>query len=84
MLLPRQQAIVDLARRAGRVTVEDLSTRFDVTPQTIRKDLNELCDKRLLTRVHGGAILASGVENVGYDARRSRDAATFRADGDHQ
>jgi DeoR family glycerol-3-phosphate regulon repressor len=71
MLVPRQQAIVDLARRSGRVTVEDLSARFDVTPQTIRKDLNELCDKRLLTRVHGGAILASGVENVGYDARRT-------------
>ena len=71
MLVPRQQAIVDLARQAGRVTVEGLSARFDVTPQTIRKDLNELCDKRMLTRVHGGAILASGVRNVGYDARRS-------------
>lgn len=71
MLIPRQQAIVDLARQAGRVTVEDLSSRFDLTPQTIRKDLNELCDKRLLTRVHGGAILASGVQNVGYDARRA-------------
>ncbi len=46
------------------------AARFDVSPQTIRKDLNELCDKRLLTRVHGGAILSSGVENVGYDARR--------------
>jgi DeoR family glycerol-3-phosphate regulon repressor len=71
MLIPRQQAIVDRARQAGRVIVEDLSSRFDVTPQTIRKDLNELCDKRLLTRVHGGAILASSVQNVGYDARRA-------------
>ena len=41
-----------------------------MTPQTIRKDLNELCDQRLLTRIHGGAILSSGVENVGYEARR--------------
>lgn len=71
MLLPRQQAIVDLARQAGRVTVEDLAGRFDVTPQTIRKDLNDLCEQRLLTRIHGGAILASGVQNVGYDARRT-------------
>ena len=38
--------------------------------QTIRKDLNELCDQRLLTRIHGGAVIASGVENVGYEARR--------------
>jgi DeoR family glycerol-3-phosphate regulon repressor len=50
--------------------VDDLALRFNVTPQTIRKDLNELCDKRVLTRIHGGAILSSGVENVGYDARR--------------
>jgi DeoR family glycerol-3-phosphate regulon repressor len=70
MLIARQHAILDLAKQIGRVTVEDLAARFDVTPQTIRKDLNELCDQRLLARVHGGAILASSVENVGYDARR--------------
>ena len=70
MLIARQNTILDIARQAGRVTVEELSARFDVTPQTIRKDLNELCDKRLLTRIHGGAILSSGVENVGYEARR--------------
>ena len=70
MLIARQNRILEIARQAGRVTVEELSARFDVTPQTIRKDLNELCDKRMLTRIHGGAILSSGVENVGYDARR--------------
>lgn len=66
----RQQQILDLARQSGRVLVEDLAARFDVTPQTIRKDLNELCERRVLARVHGGAQLASGVENVSYDARR--------------
>ena len=40
----RQQQILDIARSAGRVTVDDLATRFEVTPQTIRKDLNELCE----------------------------------------
>lgn len=70
MLIARQQAIVELAKRVGRITVEELATRFDVTPQTIRKDLNELCERRLLSRIHGGAVLSSGVENVGYDARR--------------
>jgi len=33
------------------------------------RDLNELCDARALTRVHGGAMIASGVENLAYDAR---------------
>ena len=53
------------------MTVDDLSARFEVTPQTIRKDLNDLCSQRILTRVHGGAILSSGVANVDYEARRA-------------
>ncbi|WP_245520527.1 DeoR family transcriptional regulator, partial [Mesorhizobium sp. M1C.F.Ca.ET.212.01.1.1] len=39
-------------------------------PQTIRKDLNDLCDQRLLTRIHGGALFPSGIENMEYEARR--------------
>jgi DeoR family glycerol-3-phosphate regulon repressor len=66
----RQTEIVALARSSGRVIVEELARRFEVSPQTIRKDLNELCERRVLTRVHGGAIVASGVENLAYEARR--------------
>jgi DeoR family transcriptional regulator, glycerol-3-phosphate regulon repressor len=69
-LSQRQSEILRLTRVQGRVVVEDLAARFDVTPQTIRRDLNDLCDARLLTRTHGGALLASGVANVAYDARR--------------
>lgn len=78
----RQQAILDHARIQGRVTVEDLSQRFDVTPQTIRKDLNELCERHFLSRVHGGAMVSSGVENLGYAARRQIAAAEKRAIGE--
>ncbi|NYZ16879.1 DeoR/GlpR transcriptional regulator [Azospirillum sp. RWY-5-1] len=67
---PRQTEILALARSSGRVTVDDLAARFAVTPQTIRKDLNDLCDRRLLQRVHGGAVVGSGTENLGYEARR--------------
>lgn len=66
----RRQEILAIARAQGRVNVEDLASRFEVTPQTIRKDLNELCEQRVLSRIHGGAVIASGVENVGYEARR--------------
>ena len=66
----RQAEIVALARDAGRVVVDDLAARFAVTPQTIRRDLNELCDGGVLTRVHGGALIASSVANLAYEARR--------------
>ena len=70
MLTDRLNEILELARQTGRVTVDALAERFQVTPQTIRKDLGELCQRRLLARVHGGAIVSSGVENVQYEARR--------------
>src|SRR3954467_1466953 len=66
----RQSEILNIARAFGRVTVEDLARRFEVSAQTIRKDLNDLCDQRSRTRIHGGAIIASGVENLAYEARR--------------
>ena len=69
-LNPRQHQIMTLARQLGTVQVDDLAGRFDVTPQTIRRDLNDLCDGRMLARTHGGAMLSSGVENVAYEARR--------------
>ncbi|MDD7911937.1 MULTISPECIES: DeoR/GlpR family DNA-binding transcription regulator [Pseudovibrio] len=70
MLVARHNSILDLARSNGRVEVEDLAERFSVSPQTIRKDLNDLCEQGLLSRVHGGAVLAYGVENVGYATRK--------------
>jgi DeoR family transcriptional regulator, glycerol-3-phosphate regulon repressor len=66
----RQSQILMLLRETGRVGVEDLAARFTVTPQTIRRDLNELSDARLISRVHGGAIIASGVANLAYEARK--------------
>src|SRR6267154_2058921 len=77
----RQTEILNIARAFGRVMVEDLARRFEVSAQTIRKDLNDLCDQRSLTRIHGGAIIASGVENLAYEARRFVAAEEKRAIG---
>ena len=54
----RQAAILDLARQHGRVEVASLADTFDVTTETIRRDLSDLQRRRLVRRVHGGAILA--------------------------
>jgi DeoR family glycerol-3-phosphate regulon repressor len=77
----RQAKIVELARQQGEVTVEELVAAFDVTPQTIRKDLNILCDRGALKRTHGGAMHPSGVENVEYEARRQIAPGEKRAIG---
>ncbi|HET6521984.1 MAG TPA: DeoR family transcriptional regulator [Geminicoccaceae bacterium] len=66
----RRQQIVEVVQRQGFVTIEDLAQRFAVTPQTVRRDINELCDRDLLRRYHGGAGLPSSVENLAYPARQ--------------
>jgi DeoR family glycerol-3-phosphate regulon repressor len=80
-LSDRQTKIVEQAKSVGRVLVDDLAETFGVTPQTIRKDLNDLCNAQLLTRIHGGATFPRGTENVRYDARRQIAATEKQAIG---
>ncbi len=56
----RQRALLAYIRSHGTGQVKSLAARFRVTPQTIRRDLNILCTRRLLQRVHGGAVAAGG------------------------
>lgn len=75
----RQSKIMGLARTEGRVMVDDLAARFDVTTQTVRRDLNELAQGGLLSRVHGGAMLATSVNNIDYQERRALSLDAKRA-----
>jgi DeoR family transcriptional regulator, fructose operon transcriptional repressor len=52
----RHAAIIEKARTSGRVDVGELAADFDVTPETVRRDLTSLERYGLLRRVHGGAI----------------------------
>jgi DeoR family fructose operon transcriptional repressor len=52
----RQRDIYGLALKQGAVDVSALAKRFNVTTETIRRDLTELQDRLLLRRVHGGAV----------------------------
>ena len=80
-LTARQNEILQAARIRGRVGVDALASDHEVTPQTIRRDLNELCARGLLARVHGGAVPATSVSNVGYEDRRGLAAEGKRRIG---
>jgi len=62
LAIERQQRILDMLRRDGRVHATDLSTEFAVSEDTIRRDLRSLDETGLLHRVHGGAVLHSPLE----------------------
>lgn len=73
----RQQAILELLRRDGKVLVVDLMTRLNVSEDTIRRDLNELTESGLLQRVHGGALPRA--PELSFEQRLRETDATKRA-----
>lgn len=52
----RQFQISELINRNGRLQVSQLCEIFDIGEATARRDLNELFEKGIIKRVHGGAI----------------------------
>jgi DeoR family L-fucose operon activator len=51
----RKKQIVNLVNNVKHISVEELSSTFSVSVETIRRDLKALDTKGLLVRVHGGA-----------------------------
>jgi DeoR family transcriptional regulator, glycerol-3-phosphate regulon repressor len=66
----RQAGIVEMARARGFVNIDALAGSLGVTPQTIRRDINRLCESGVLARYHGGASLAPNTRNIDYRARK--------------
>jgi len=66
----RHAKIQHLVRAKGYITIEHLAAQFDVTPQTIRRDINLLSREGVIHRYHGGAGLAPSTENVAYTQRK--------------
>ncbi|MFJ5531624.1 DeoR/GlpR family DNA-binding transcription regulator [Streptomyces sp. NPDC093261] len=71
----RQQEILRLARDGGRVDVMSLAEEFQVTAETIRRDLKALDRAGLVRRVHGGAIPAGRLDFEPDLAERESTAA---------
>ncbi|MFE9774884.1 DeoR/GlpR family DNA-binding transcription regulator [Streptomyces sp. NPDC005931] len=71
----RQQEILRLARDSGRVDVVSLAEEFQVTAETIRRDLKALDRAGLVRRVHGGAIPAGRLDFEPDLAERETTAA---------
>ncbi|MDP6566130.1 MAG: DeoR family transcriptional regulator [Alphaproteobacteria bacterium] len=66
----REAKILELVQRHGFVTIDALAREFEVTPQTVRRDINHLAQQSQVRRYHGGAGLPSSVENLSYSTRK--------------
>ncbi len=67
----RKVELAGYVAEAGEVTVAQLAERFDVSPDTIRRDLDQLDSDGVLIRTHGGAVSLSAVPrpDTGLDVR---------------
>jgi DeoR/GlpR family transcriptional regulator of sugar metabolism len=89
----RQQMLVRMLDRRGRVTVAQICQEFDISEATARRDLETLAEQGLIQRFHGGAIpvrkaapelpmLERGGENSEEKTRIGRAAAALIQDGE--
>lgn len=68
-----------MVRQADFLRVHDLSRRYQVTTQTIRRDLNLLCQQGIVRRVHGGVQRMNTPGNLAYAWRQILDSEAKQA-----
>jgi len=70
----RQAKIIEFLRKKERATVDELAALFDISRETIRRDLTELAHSGKIRKVHGGAILPSVFGEGSFGQRMSENA----------
>ncbi len=72
---PRQTRLLEEVRTHGSASIEALAEQFQVTLQTVRRDVQRLAEAGLLARFHGGVRLPSSTtENIAYRQRQALQA----------
>ncbi|HEV7293398.1 MAG TPA: DeoR/GlpR family DNA-binding transcription regulator [Devosia sp.] len=69
MLSGRQRDILALIETEGAQYIEVLAERYHLTTQTIRRDINALCDLGYARRFHGGVDVPVEARNISVNAR---------------
>ena len=70
--IQRHEKIIALVREHGFMPIDTLARELDVTPQTIRRDINLLCEENILRRYHGGAALGESLENEDFLSQKNK------------
>jgi DeoR family glycerol-3-phosphate regulon repressor len=65
----RHEEILNLLHTQERVEVDELALRFDVSAETIRRDLAVLSEKGLLRKIHGGATRFQTAQEPSFGVR---------------
>ena len=77
----RRAQIIEIARERSVVSVDSLANILGVSAQTVRRDINRLCNDDILRRRHGGAEFPSATQNISYDLRQTQNSDAKQAIG---
>jgi DeoR family glycerol-3-phosphate regulon repressor len=77
----RQPQIEAIIRREGEISVEMLARRFDVSSETIRRDLGFLAEHGRIQKVHGGARRPHLIREPSHEERATTAADAKAAIG---
>jgi DeoR/GlpR family transcriptional regulator of sugar metabolism len=94
LALERRNLILEKLQAEKRVVVSELSQMFDVSEETIRRDLDKLEKEGLATKSYGGAVINENVsidlpfnirknQNVAGKQKMAEITASLVQDGDH-
>lgn len=89
----RRRQIQSLIVQEREVSIDNLASRLDVSPSTVRRDLDQLASKGFVQRVYGGAValeqaappeppVIDRIENADEKRRIGQAAAQLIQDGD--
>lgn len=71
----RQKEIESIALRDGEVIISRVAKELNVSVETIRRDINAMCAKNLLTKVHGGAVPVNlPITEASYHQRKNTNS----------
>ncbi|MBQ6947693.1 MAG: DeoR/GlpR transcriptional regulator [Clostridia bacterium] len=72
----RQKMIESIALRDGEVIISKVAKELGVSIETIRRDINVMCEQNLLVKVHGGAVPAQiPISEASYRQRKKSNSA---------
>lgn len=78
MLSDRQRDILALIETEGAQYIDHLAARYALTTQTVRRDINALCDAGFARRFHGGVDVPVEGRNISVNARVALNSGAKR------
>lgn len=72
LLDERRRRVVEIVTDRNGCRVEELATELDVSEATIRRDLQDLNERNLIDRTHGGAMPVVN-RGLGYEQRKIKN-----------